>query len=72
MEMRIRTLRKRVGMTQAELAERIGLKSSSAVTMWESGERHPRSSLVPKLAEVLGCTVGELYGERSGRDGKGA
>ena len=63
MALRIKELRKRAGITQAELAEKLGLRSASAITMWESGERNPKSSIIPKIAETLGCTVGELYGE---------
>lgn len=49
------------GMTQAQLAKAMNLKSSSTVTMWESGDRNPASEILPRLAQVLGCTVDALY-----------
>lgn len=58
---RIRELRRESGLTQAELAFRLDLKSPSTVTMWESGARKPPSTLLPKLAHALHCTVDELY-----------
>lgn len=58
---RIRELRKAAHMTQRELADSMGYKSDSAITMWESGERKPPSNLLPQLANVLGCTVDELF-----------
>ena len=58
---RIRELRQTAGLTQAQLAFRLGLKSPSTVTMWESGARKPPSTLLPKLAHALHCTVDELY-----------
>ena len=58
---RIRELRQNAGITQAQLAEKMNLKSASAIAMWESGDRSPASDVLPKLAEVLGCTIDELY-----------
>lgn len=60
---RIKLLRKRLGVSQAALAERLGFKSSSVVVMWESGERVPRTSILPKLAKELGCSIAFLCGE---------
>lgn len=59
---RIRELRQKAGLTQGELARRVGLRSSSTVTMWESGERVPKSEILPRLSAELGCTIDELYG----------
>lgn len=58
---RIRELRQTANMTQRELATQIGYKTESAIAMWESGERKPPSDLLPLLANVLGCTVDELF-----------
>lgn len=58
---RIRELRQAANMTQKELAEQMGYKVDSIVSMWESGERKPPSNLLPQLANVLGCTVDELF-----------
>lgn len=58
---RIRQLRQEAGLTQAQLAFRLDLKSPSTVTMWESGARKPPSTILPKLAHALHCTVNDLY-----------
>lgn len=51
----IRIERKRKGLTQAELADKIGF-SEMTVRRWESGERSPRMEEVEKLADVLGTS----------------
>lgn len=56
----IKELREKAGLTQAQLAEKLGA-SQSAVALWETGARMPRSDKLPKLAEVLGCTVADLF-----------
>ncbi len=50
-------------MTQAQLAANLGLKSPSAVAMWEKGDRKPPSTMLPRLASILHCTIDELYGQ---------
>lgn len=57
----IREYRKRAGLTQAELAKRMDV-DQSAVSLWESGKTRPLRKLHQRLAEVLGCTVEELFG----------
>lgn len=64
---RIRELRQAKGITQAQLATQLDLKSASAVGMWEIGSRNPPSTILPRLAQALGCTIDELYGR--GKDG---
>jgi transcriptional regulator with XRE-family HTH domain len=46
-------------LTQQALADIMGVKRST-VAMWETGTSLPRADLLPKLADVLGCTVDEL------------
>jgi len=50
---RIRQYRKRLGLTQAELAERIGLSSHQIVSYIENGEREVRAWELAKIARVL-------------------
>ena len=52
-------LRKQRGLTQAELAARIGV-TDKAVSRWETGKGFPDVSLLPPLAEALGTSVTEL------------
>lgn len=61
LHLRIRYLRKRKGMTQDELAKRLGLNGKSAVCLWESGETSPRADMLPPLAAELGVKVGDLF-----------
>ena len=58
---RIKELRLSAGLTQAQLAFRLDLKSPSTVTMWETGARRPTSTILPRLAHALGVTVDQLY-----------
>lgn len=60
LENKIRNLRKAKGLTQQQLSEKLGLKSISAVAMWELGDRTPRTRNLKKLAKVLGTTVDDL------------
>ncbi len=61
----ITELRKEKGMTQAQLAEQMGV-TDKAVSKWERDLSCPDISSVPKLAEILGVTVDQLMqGEKS-------
>ncbi len=57
--MTIRQLRETRNMTQAELAERIGV-SSKTVSKWETAKGLPDISLLQPLAQALGISVIEL------------
>ena len=45
-----------MGISQAELAKRIG-KGKSSVSQYLSGKNVPKYDVQEKIAEVLGCTV---------------
>lgn len=61
---RIQKYRKEKGMTQEELAGKMGV-SSQAVSKWETDASCPDISLLPKLCRILGITTDELLtGER--------
>ena len=55
----IKQLREHRGMTQAVLAEKIGV-SSKTVSKWETGKGLPDISLLEPLAKALGISVIEL------------
>ena len=55
----IKQLRESRKLTQAELADRIGV-SSKTVSKWETAKGLPDISLLQPLAEALGISVIEL------------
>ncbi len=60
----IASLRKEQGLTQAQLAEMLGI-TDRAVSKWERGRSLPDSSLMLELCEILKINVNELLsGER--------
>lgn len=56
---RISQLRKENGITQEEMAEKLGV-TPQAVSKWENDISYPDILLLPKIAEMLGVTVDEL------------
>lgn len=58
----IASLRKKNGMTQTELAERLRI-SHQSISKWENGIGYPDVTLFPILAEELGVPIGVLFGE---------
>jgi transcriptional regulator with XRE-family HTH domain len=57
--MMISSLRKEKGMTQLELAEKMGV-TDKAVSKWERDLSFPDISSIPKLAEIFEISVDEL------------
>ena len=55
----IAELRKQRGMTQLELAEKMGV-TDKAVSKWERDLSCPDINSIPNLAEILGVSVEEL------------
>ncbi len=55
----IAALRRANGLTQKELADRLGV-SDKAVSRWERDETLPDLTLIPVLAEIFGVTADEL------------
>ena len=57
--LRIAALRKKAGLSQAELARRLKI-SSSAVGMYEQGRREPGAQLLVDLSEIFGVSTDYL------------
>lgn len=57
--MNIKKAREKAGLTQQELADKLGI-GQSAVAMWESQGFLPRTDKLPALAKILGCSIDEL------------
>lgn len=60
--------RKEKNMTQAQLAERLGV-SNKAVSKWENGKCMPDYSIVAELCKELEITIAELMDGENAADG---
>lgn len=56
----IRESRKRAGLTQEQLAEKLGV-SNKTVSKWETGRSYPDLLLVPAISKELGISVTEFF-----------
>lgn len=56
---RLRTSRKRLGLTQGQLAELIPTDSGT-VSRWERGEGYPQTQQLVRLSQVLGESIDYL------------
>lgn len=64
--------RKKCGLTQKELAEKLGV-TDKAVSKWENGRGYPDITLLPPISEALNVSVAEiLNGETDGDSAKAA
>ncbi len=60
-------IRKEKGLTQAELAHRVGIGMNS-LARYERGEIQPSIEMASLIAEKLGVTINELIGSSSNQD----
>ncbi len=72
---RIKHLRISLGMSQSELAQRVGYEGKSAISKVENGERDISQSMIIKYAEALNVTpayllTGEDVNETDGQNDK--
>ncbi len=59
---RIRFYRKNQGMGQKVFAEKIGAQANT-VNNWERGRSRPDVSLLPRICDVLGITLEQVFGQ---------
>lgn len=52
--------RKAAGYTQERLSAALGV-TRVALAQWETGRAWPSASLLPKMADLLLCSIDELY-----------
>ena len=64
---RIVAHRKRLGLTQDQLAEKMGI-TAQAVSKWENDQSCPDISALPQLADIFGITVDALLGRESTKE----
>lgn len=62
--------RKSKNITQEALAQQLGV-TNQAVSKWESEQCCPDVTLLPKLADIFGVTIDELFGRPAPRQEKG-
>lgn len=60
----IASCRKRYGLTQAQLAEKLGVKTTS-VSSWERGANAPDIETLYKICQLFHLTLDEIYGVAS-------
>ena len=58
---RLKTLRKQVQLTQAQIAEKLDI-SQQAYASWERGAKRPTQENLVKIAQVLNVSVDYLVG----------
>ncbi len=63
----LKQLRKKAGLTQAELADAIGT-TQGAVGHYEMGIKAPELSKLPAIAKALGVSVADLFAEPQGKE----
>lgn len=62
----LQVLRRKNNLTQAEVAITLGV-SASSVAKWETTNTYPRAELLPALADLLHCSIDDLFGRGSER-----
>lgn len=55
----MRELREKAGLTQGELAERLGV-TQSTITYWETGKCYPRPDKLLRLEALFGVPAGDI------------
>jgi transcriptional regulator with XRE-family HTH domain len=56
----LRAMRKAAGLSMADLGRQLGV-SAQAVARWENGSAWPSAWYIPRIAEILGCSMAALY-----------
>lgn len=56
--------RKKLGLTQDGLAQKLGV-TNQAVSKWESDQSCPDILLLPRIADIFGITMDELFGREA-------
>lgn len=69
MVMNIKDLRQARGLDQTELADQMGVNQST-VSAWERETALPKARDLPRLAQVLGCSIEALFAEQEEEPGE--
>jgi transcriptional regulator with XRE-family HTH domain len=60
MKEHLREKRMNAKLTQEEAGKRLGV-GQSTVAMWETGGCVPRTEMLPKIADLYGCSIADLF-----------
>lgn len=52
--------RREANLTQEQAAKILNIKSSSTISMWETGRNSPSAKTLVKISEAYGCSVEDL------------
>lgn len=63
----LKKLREDKGLSQAALAKTLGV-DQSAVCLWEKGKTFPRVDVAIRLANILNCTLEDIYRAKAASD----
>ena len=63
--MGLRTLRKEKGLTQVQLAQMVRV-DQTAISQWERGIAQPRLRNCLQLAQILECSIEDIFAETKG------
>ncbi len=53
--------RKKTGLTQLDVAQELGLKSTDRISRWEQGLTYPHVGNLARMARLYGVSMDELY-----------
>lgn len=59
----LKNAREAKGLSQVALAKSLGVDQST-VCLWECGKTSPRPDVAIRLANILGCTLDDIYREK--------
>jgi transcriptional regulator with XRE-family HTH domain len=65
---RLRIERNRIGWSQTDVANHLGLGRNTTYSNWEQGERMPNAETIVKLANLYMVSVDYLFGRINERD----
>ena len=62
-------LRRAAGLSQYELARLVGVPQPN-IAFWELSKKPPRSEVIPKMAQILGVRVEQIFNPEPGMERK--
>lgn len=61
---KFKELRQAVGATQTQIAEKLNVAQSTVATWENNDSSYPRAELLPALADLLHCSIDDLFGRK--------